>query len=563
MMKKYLMMGIALAALASCTKNDFQTVSQEDLQRAEDKANYEKAFVNYIGGSVASNQDWGFNSRLSVNPSKAITRGHNANANEWGATYKNVPSVLTEKQKLRVQKYFQYNNQPEGVSVNYKDFFVQDVYKGNTDPLNDGTEAMSQYSTEQYLFGGEMEPGSDHMDKLTAGSDNDHINNYNGATCTVNDNVWNGTLKTETEYADGTPIDFNDRKIYYSDAIMLMVDSKSDCFGWHETQGDVQHNDQYVIISAAEIDDWANKNKNVINDDLGDPVTDKYNRNFVGFDYEAQIDFSDVFDYPWVEITPGTWGPSSEPSKNADGIPYVRTGYYDNQGSVQTVPAGTPGAYPVKDRYVDSDQSKGNVWVKIGCADGYYSDWIVCIVEGLKRTNDEPVYDLRIIAEDLSATQASDFDFNDVVIDVKYGAAGEAELLLVAAGGTLPLVVGGELVEGKVVGGTEVHGLWGENTNVMINTGDGPEHEPVVIPYTKAIADATAAKNIPIFVQKNGVWEELTAEKGEPACKLAVGTDFEIMPEHSSIKDEYPLFIQWATANNFTSRWWAQTTSAE
>lgn len=562
-MKKYLMMGIAILALASCTKNDFQTVSQEDLKRAEDKAAYDKAFVNYIGGSVASNQDWGFNSRLSVNASKAITRGHDADANMWGATYKNVPSVLTEKQKLRVQKYFQYNNQPEGVSVNYKDFFVQDVYKGNTDPLNDGTEAMSQYSTEQYLFGGEMEPGSSHMDKLTAGSDNDHINNYNGATCTVNDNVWDGTLIPETEYADGTPIDFNNRKVYHSDAIMLMVDSKSDCFGWHETQGSVQHNDQYVIISAAEIDRWADANKDVIDDNLGDPVTDKYNRNFVGFDYEAQIDFSDVFDYPWVEITPGTWGPSSEPSKNADGIPYVRTGYYDNQGSVQTVPAGTPGAYPVKDRYVDSDQSKGNVWVKIGCADGYYSDWIVCIVEGLKRTTDDTIYDLRIIAEDLSATQSSDFDFNDVVIDVKYGAAGEAELLLVAAGGTLPLVVGGELVEGKVVGGTEVHGLWGENTNVMINTGDGPEHEPVVIPYTKAIADATAAKNIPIFVQKNGVWEELTAEKGEPACKLAVGTDFEIMPEHHSIKDEYPLFIQWATANNFTSRWWAQTTSAE
>ena len=559
-MKKYLMIGAAILALASCTKNDFETMSQEEITRAQDKANYEKAFVNYIGGNVASNQDWGFNSRLSVNASKAITRGHYADANMWGATYKNVPSVLTPAQKLRVQKYFQYNNQPEGISVNYKDFFVQDVYKGNKDPLNDGeTEALSQYSTEKYTFGDNQEAGSAHMDKLTAGSDNDHINNYNNATCSVNDNVWDGTLIPQTHYENGTPIDFNDRKVYHSDAIMLMVDSKSDCFGWHETNGSIQHNDKYVIISAAEIDRWADANKDVIDDNLGDPVTDKFNRNFVGFDYEAQVDLTDLYAFPdgwdtYEDLGNGTWEPVHHDGIrcNESGVPYLKNN--TNQYAHRVVPAGTEGAYPVWER---------DYWVIPGCADGYYSDWIVCIVEGIKRTSDEPVYDLRIIAEDLSATQASDFDFNDVVIDVKYGAAGEAELLLVAAGGTLPLVVGGQLVENKVIGGTEVHGLWGEQTGVMINTGAGPNHDPIVIPYTGAIADATAAKNIPIFVQKNGVWEELTAEKGEPACKLAVGTDFEILPERSSIKNDYPLFIQWATDNSFTSRWWAQTVEAE
>ena len=558
-MKKYLMIGFAALAFASCANHDFETTTQADI----DKAKYDQAFMSYIGGRPAANQDWGFGAFVGT---RAFTRGHNANANEWGATYSNVPSVLTSRQKLRVQKYFQYNNQPEGISVNYKDFFVQDVYKGNSDPLNDGeTSSLSQYSTEQYLFGGQMEPGSEHMDKLTAGSDNDHINNYNNATCTINNNVWNGALIPQTEYADGTPIDFNDRKIYYSDAIMLMVNSKSDCFGWHESQGDVQHNDQYVIISAAEIDDWANKNKNIINDDLGDPVTDKFNRNFVGFDYEAQIDFSDVFDYPYVQLPDGSWGPSSEPSRNEDGIPYVRTGYYDNQGSVQVVPAGTPGAYPVKDRYVDGNQANGNVWVKIGCADGYYSDWIVCIVEGIKRTTDDTVYDLRIIAEDLSATQASDFDFNDVVIDIKYATATSAtKIVLVAAGGQLPLRVGSN----NGVGGVEVHeALLGadnaKNGNVykMINTGypapKGATADPkdITNDINMVITNVTEANNLRIEVYKDGEWQLLTANLGEPACKLAVGAKFEILGERESIKDKYTDFVEWATTNNL-SQWW-------
>lgn len=548
-MKKYLMIGfVAAVAFSSCSKHDFETMSQEQI----DKAKYNEVFVNQLldGRSIANNQDWGFGTYTGT---RAFTRGHNANANEWGATYKNVPDPLTEKQKLRVQKYFQYNKEPDGISVNYKDFFVQDVYKGNTDPLNDGeTASLSQYSTEQYLFGGEMEPGSEHMDKLTAGSENDHINNYNNAHCSINDNVWNGALIPQTHYDNGTPIDFNDRKIYYSDAIMLMVDSKSDCFGWHESQGDVQHNDQYVIISAATIDQWANDNKNIINDDLGEAIGTKFNRNFVGFDYEAQIDFSDVFEYPYVEITPGVWGPSSEPLKNEDGIPYVRSGYYDNQGSVQVVPAGTPGAYPVKDRYVGGQQSNGNVWVKIGCADGYYSDWIVCIVEGLKRTTDDTLYDLRIIAEDLSAQGASDFDFNDVVLDIKYGSP--AKILLVAAGGTLPLKIGSTNGEG----GIEVHDAFGVGPKDMVNTGAGPEVDPVDITndINMNIADVTAADGLRIEVFKNGTWQLLEAPKSEPACKLAVGTDFIVLGERESIKDGYDLFVDWATTTGFNSKWW-------
>ena len=74
-----------------------------------------------------------------------------------------MPARLTDKQKTAVRLYFQYNNEPDGMSVNYKNFFVQDVYKGATNPLNNGTAEKAAYSTEEYNFNGTMEAGSAHM----------------------------------------------------------------------------------------------------------------------------------------------------------------------------------------------------------------------------------------------------------------------------------------------------------------------------------------------------------------------------------------------------------------
>ncbi len=89
-MKKYLMMALAVAALAtSCTKNDFESMSQAEI----DQAKYDAAFLRYIGGTIAPNQDWGFSAK---------TRGENANANEWADPNKEygglvVPPPLTEE----------------------------------------------------------------------------------------------------------------------------------------------------------------------------------------------------------------------------------------------------------------------------------------------------------------------------------------------------------------------------------------------------------------------------------------------------------------------------------
>ena len=166
------------------------------------------------------------------------------------------------------------------------------------------------------------------------------------------------------------------------------------------------------------------------------------------------------------------------------------------------------------------------------------------------------VYNLRIIAEDLSASSATDFDFNDIVLDVKFDAA-NATICLRAAGGTLPLRIDGK-------DAWEVHKLFDVDTDYMVNTnalakglkGNRRDMEPVVFKLGRGITSASEAKSIKLEVFKNEVWQELTAPKGEPASKLAVGVGYGWLDERTSIKASYPLFVSWADGTGFTSQWW-------
>lgn len=169
---------------------------------------------------------------------------------------------------------------------------------------------------------------------------------------------------------------------------------------------------------------------------------------------------------------------------------------------------------------------------------------------------DDDSADLRIIAEDLSATGASDFDFNDVVLDVTYGSP--AKVVLVAAGGTLPLRINGDDTNLEV---HKLFGVWeeGAEKQTMVNTGRGASLPSVDISSKVNVSIANAAEantKLKLEVYKNGEWQEMKAPQGEPACKLAVDPTFTILPERTSIKDEYPLFVEWATGTGFTSKWW-------
>ena len=323
--------------------------------------------------------------------------------------------------------------------------------------------------------------GSEKMDKLTAGSDNQHINNYNNGHCSPNENIWDGSLRDPSN---------QNTKIFHTDKLMLMINSMTDCFGFSNSLQGNQYNKNYVIVPGDVIMQW--ESATTANGENSD-VSGMY---FVGFDYDANFD---------------------------NGVYHmVNTNTY----MVTEVPEGTPDAFHIPNT---SDER----WYIAGAADGYYSDWIVRVCEAT------PKPDYRIIAEDLSVEDASDFDFNDVVFDVKmnYPNNGVHTIILQAAGGTLPLKVGY----------SEVHELFGVSTTTMVNTGAGVSKAPVTFTYVKHI---TNVNEIPVKVQKNGQWIELEALKGKVASKICVQPRYEWCDERISIDTVYPNFSQWVRENN-------------
>ena len=230
-MKKILFVGITALAMASCTHDDYAPVSKQEQYQAV----FEKEF-----GAVNPNVNWGFTPQQVFTfdkDGKLIgTRAANPNSNQW-ADYLTVPTKLTDAQKEVVRKWFQNNPNPKGLDVNWSDFFVQQVYKGNTN--TEGSQSPENYDI---LKDGVLDKdkgkvtGSNQMDWLFCGSKKDHVNNFNGA--------------------DGD--------------IMYMYDSSTDCFGFHESYGQKYYDDSYVLISGDQIDP---------------SVAGMY---FVGFDYKMQ-----------------------------------------------------------------------------------------------------------------------------------------------------------------------------------------------------------------------------------------------------------------------------------
>ena len=161
-----------------------------------------------------------------------------------------------------------------------------------------------------------------------------------------------------------------------------------------------------------------------------------------------------------------------------------------------------------------------------------------------------PLY--RVIAEDLSASEAGDFDFNDVVFDIVKAEGGKTTLRLICAGGTLPL---------KVMG-IEVHGLFGETTPSasgtykMYNTGAGPNVEPVDFEINGEYTTPEQIKNIKIEVLKNNKWMELTATRGEAACKILVDDTFTPVPERKNIANENLKFTSYVQGTFQDDFWW-------
>jgi len=605
-----MMMAVASLALASCNKS----TDLYDPSRSKVQDEYNARFIQAFG-QPASNHDWGFGTTTRgitrANPGSDVypatheykdadgnvIAGANMNHNEWADPTKEfggwiVPDTLTEGQKLRVQKYFQANPNLSYDDPHYRHFFVQQVYKGATDPGANSKEIVTAADGSTYT--------SANMNQLTVGTDNSHINDFNAGTCSSSDVLDNGQSVN-----GGTS---------HSDQITLMVNVyDTSCFGYHDTGSSNQsaaspnHNDKMALVSAATIDAWAAANGNP-----GEAVTDKWNRSFMGFDlaikegeqaYERDANGNIVYaTYNQAAESPtkawdgekiidiATLDSNRNPVYNDEyktimGIGWLTTNknFYvaaDQVTMNQTISMNRAQASTittiqnapvlkdvmvgdtyyqsvinlpriqqlVEQGYLPVNNKNLAEWVKVGKSDGYFSDWIVTLTEAKRIPADA---DIRIIAEDLTfsddpSSMTSDFDFNDVVFDVKFTSETTAMVTLKAAGGTLPLKVAG----------VEVHGRFGVSTNTIVNTGDtrstsqhadGLTAEPFEV---TGINSANKGKDILVEVQKAGTWYEIKANVGEPAAKLGVDPKFQWVKEKHNITDDYPTFEKWVKNPN-------------
>lgn len=424
-MKKYLMMGLATLAFAACVSDKEVTPITEEQKITQQ---FENLFVNTYG-EPASNQNWVYNT---INTAEGRSmRSTSADGNMWGDSWY-VPKPLHADQKAIVTAFFEANQNPQGVSIDYKNFFCQHVS-----------------STDR---------GKSNMDYFYCGIDNDHkdhVNNYNAGDESNYGNVFAGELKGDPKE------DRNNRKVYYSDKIQLQVETSTANFGYHNSY-DSHYSNLYVIIPGDEIMAWAKDNRK----DLVTENADVSGMHFLGFDYE----------------------------------------HNKTQGS----------EYDVVE------------------ADGYYNDWVIRITPGIKKPSNG-----RIIAEDLGALESgADLDYNDVVFDVELTSNG-ARIVLLNAGGTLPLFVGGQ----------EVHEKYGVSTSTMVindPTNLDPDND---IKEFNITGNFSSALDIPVTVMKtvNGqkVTITLTATQGVPAGKIQVDRYFMWTAERQGIDNKYPKFPDW------------------
>ena len=227
--------------------------------------------------------------------------------------------------------------------------------------------------------------------------------------------------------------------------------------------------------------------------------------------------------------------------------PYVKFSFNDN--STSTINKAT------KAENFSIDIPRDNA----GCSPGYKY--------GTKST-------YRVIAEDLSATEGSDFDFNDVVFDVEPNAEGTAAKIVVrAAGGIYRLTVAGQEVHEAFAAAYPDAG-YGKGENglyPMINTQSwDPDIKATLIESLDGDFGSdekirNIIKGIEIKVYKPEYEEEgavLDADTGKPACKILVDQTFEVVQERKGIANKEKNFHLYVTGTWDTQTkgfWWQRS----
>lgn len=549
-MKKYLMTGIAAiaicAAFTSCSKEtnlyNEEVIKENTTQDIIN--NYNEAFIKTFG-PVAEGHQWGFVDYSS----KARTRDGSTYMNGNMEAYNDAPS-LKENEEDEITAYVrQLGAIPQVAPTGLKDYFVKQVHDGEETYTNaDGVGGILGSSKMNHLQIAMRQGGVINQDgSLSEVGDWIHINNFNKGDNTD----WDGNT--------------------------LVVDGGTFNFAYHGTE-DNRYHDRWIAVKGSDVDAYYNA--------LGTYSGAKY----AGF-YYICFDFEGKYAGGYTQIQ-GEWYNPDSPNDNKWGNNFnninlpgdwtnadwstcdltIDWKYYDNNGVEQTITLHLND--PNQVRNIQTSNYVGGNMVIDG--NNKYDDWIIRLVEAEpKEEIDEPDWDLRIICEDLNATATeedpddSDWDFNDLVLDVKFLEGDNVRMRVYAVGATLPIRINGE-------SGLEAHGLYGQPTNMMINTGAAAAGYPSQAYETNGSYPAAAifereiegvkanyGSNIKIEVEKGaGNWVELFAKPGQPASKMGVLPDFEPCAERQDIKGRYSNFVAWVAKQN-PVYWWRPAASNE
>lgn len=541
-MKKYLIKGLLALVVggftASCADKDgdYVPVGQQKATA------YADAFKELIGGEVAPNHDWGF-TKTSLVDETASTRVAETNANEWfsGTNPKFSglvePAPITDREEEVVTKWFKDNRYPSSDPISLSTFFVQQVHYGTQ-----VYTAVGDNNTTYEVTGG------NHMDWLCAYSNTER-----------NVTSWYPYTEEAVSVAghDDHINNFNTSAPERS-GIQLMMYSSTSRFGFSES---------YNTNPVREGDAVSSENKRLYyNYVLKAIQVDGVWGYYVGFDYESHGDRGD----------------------------YDPNGYYDDR-IVKIVP--------------------GDGVITFTPGGGSSSSSTSTRTDRIERRR--LVSQGRIFCEDLGTSAErmtkSDIDFNDAVFDAKIWRLGQydvtyvngnyssetdyltgiyrnglengkfkyiAEIRLLAAGGTVPLRIGGN-------NGFEIHAKFGEGNNktightTIINTMGAPSQANFSTTVSTETCDAVTVEVditdlvdgntaigldiIPIEVQwvssKGQTVGELTADFGKAPQKLCVPIGTPWVYERIPITDAYKDFASYATSR--TPKFWEGTNKDE
>lgn len=551
-MKKYLIKGLLALVVggftASCADKDgdYVPVGQQKATA------YADAFKELIGGEVAPNHDWGFTKTSIVSETaqaRANTRGgSDPNTAIWpdygyptkpGELKATTPSGKSEEQI--VTEWFQSHTIADAVTLDCNNYWVLQVH------YKDYNYTVNQHEFEKYENGQEVWKTATttvnpkgHMDQIYANKD---------ANSTSYDHIYN----------------FNTS----SGSFMLVRDSETKYgFGYEESWGTSEKHVWYNSFMAHIVDE-ANG-------------IDGY---YVGFDYQTYKD-KDV-SYQYWDGTQTISGTTTNWALNPDGV-------YDDR-IIKIVP-GTA-AHEITPGGETSSSSTSTRTDRI--------ERRRLVSQG------------RVFCEDLGTSAErmtkSDIDFNDAVFDAKIWRLGQfdityvngtyssetkyltgiypngldngkfkyiAEIRLLAAGGTVPLRIGGN-------NGFEIHAKFGEGNNktightTIINTMGAPSQANFSTTVSTETCDAVtvevditslvAGKSeigldiIPIEVQwvssTGQTVGELTADFGKAPQKLCVPIGTPWVYERIPITNAYKDFASYATSR--TPKFWEGTNKDE